>query len=155
MSLNNHSSLKVNGVDEALEHYGNAMVRITQVEARIEEVSKRLAAEGQPIAGWGDIASKVGKGLIAIAPAYIGYKSSKDASKLQKAQFEFQKRQAQAPRDIMEKTAPPPNLRALEELKRRWALAMQNKPQPPAGPYQPFVDPRSPNYVEAVNKTAG
>lgn len=121
-------------------------------------LSAKLAKEGQAINGWTDIAKSVGKGLLTIAPAYLAYKGSKDAAKLQKAQLEFQQRKQQAPTPgaVSKPKAPPLNKPALEELKRRWALAIAGKPQPPTGNYRPVVDrSRLPNYTEAVSRTAG
>ncbi len=60
-------------------------------------VKEKLASEGTFLDGWSDILSSVGKAVITIAPAYVGYKQSRDANKLAKAQLRFQQRQVAPP----------------------------------------------------------
>lgn len=126
----------------------------------VYDVMKKDIEQGGLGVDWGAIGSTLLKTAVAVVPAYMGYKSSKDAVAIQKASLAFQRQQQAAPGQTgpaqPPQLLPAPNKASQDEIIRRIQLALNNQPQPPATAYTPVIDPRLlPNYQEAVNVTAG
>lgn len=119
-------------------------------------VKEKLMAQNRSLDGWQSLLTNVGKAVMTIAPAYVGYKQSRDASKLAKARLSFEK--SQATRIVSQPApsfVPPINTNAIAEIMRRLELAQQNKPQPPTVNYTPTVQPLDvPNYRQVVSAVA-